>query len=145
MNDIRNILVLCGLPTLCVQHVDICAPHIPESGQDAMNKAAVQLLINKAFEHISTRRVTNTTQISQGAHTVNAPNLLWGARRVHRDLVHGSACECNRQKLHGHAQITVACVLFRLKNLKPKTPHTCLYQLHGGYCLRNSPLTQWAA
>ncbi len=30
----------------------------------------------------------------------------------------------------------VACFLFRLKNPETKTPHTCLSQPHGGYCLR---------
>ncbi len=28
------------------------------------------------------------------------------------------------------------CLLFRLKTLKPKTPHPCLSQPHGGYCLQ---------
>jgi hypothetical protein len=39
-----------------------------------------------------------------------------------------------------------ACFLFRLKTYNQKDPHTCLYQPHGGYCLRghNSLATQCA-
>jgi hypothetical protein len=35
-----------------------------------------------------------------------------------------------------YTKTPIACFLFRLKNPDTKTPHTCLSQPHGGYCLR---------
>jgi hypothetical protein len=34
-----------------------------------------------------------------------------------------------------YTETPIACFLFRLKNPDTKTPHTCLSQPHGGYCL----------
>ncbi len=44
------------------------------------------------------------------------------------------ACMCTKL-----LKTPIACFLFRLKNPDTKTPHTCLSQPHGGYCLRPRP------
>jgi hypothetical protein len=40
-----------------------------------------------------------------------------------------------------YTKTPIACFLFRLRNPDTKTPHTCISQPHGGYCLRMARLT----
>jgi hypothetical protein len=39
-----------------------------------------------------------------------------------------------------YTKTPIACFLLRLKNPDTKTPHTCLSQPHGGYCLHEAVL-----